>query len=337
MIVSLLRQAKQQGKIAETNIEGIIGLEQIRQDIDSAGYGLPWVTPSGLTYTEATENGPKLYNDAPASGPTGTNNNPRAILSGNGAGIYGFDDILVLKAASLARNDTCKKWTYLQYGNIHQTWNVSTEDLANTDHVIVLSPGATESTRRTLVVDKTATTTWQTTFNNTANFAPDFSETRFIYGISPDNTLSMPFNRTDYYISTASSYVPSRCAPNTGVLVKATISHNNGQRSDSLPLLDCVADMQVVFRLDTNSDGLIDNTSEDITGLNAQQIRGQVKEVYIYILAHEGQKDREYVHQATDIYVGDTAIGGGHTYNIGTNVHYRWKRYTLSVRPHNLR
>lgn len=336
MIVGLLRHAKQQGKIAETNIEGIIGLEQLRQDVDTAGYGLPWVIPSGLTYEEASDAESSLYNDAPASGTTGTNNNPRAILSGNGTGIYGFDDILVLKAASLARNDTCQKWTYLKYGNVPQTWNVGTEDLAAGDNVIVLSPGATETTRRTLVVDKTDATTWQTTFNSTVNFAPpDASEVRFIYGIGP-TVLRMPFNRADYYISSDSAFVPKRCAPNTGVLVKSMISHSNGQWSDSVLLLDCVADIQVVFRLDTNADGLIDTTSEDITALNAQQVRNQVKEVYIYILSHEGQKDREYVHDTTSIYVGDTALGGGHTYDIGANVNYRWKVYTLSVRPHNL-
>ena len=53
MFLGLLNQYKQQSKIAETNIEGIIGLELLRQDIERAGYGLPWVIPAGITYSEA--------------------------------------------------------------------------------------------------------------------------------------------------------------------------------------------------------------------------------------------------------------------------------------------
>jgi prepilin-type N-terminal cleavage/methylation domain-containing protein len=70
--VGLLRQYKQQGKIAETNIEGIIGLELMRQDVETAGFGLPWVIPTGVTYNEAAVG----YNDSPSSP-------PKAILSDN--------------------------------------------------------------------------------------------------------------------------------------------------------------------------------------------------------------------------------------------------------------
>ena len=42
LFISLLGQYKQQGKISESNIEGIIGLELLRQDLERAGYGLPW-------------------------------------------------------------------------------------------------------------------------------------------------------------------------------------------------------------------------------------------------------------------------------------------------------
>ena len=37
----LVNQFKQQSKIAETNIEGIVGLELLRYDIEQAGFGLP--------------------------------------------------------------------------------------------------------------------------------------------------------------------------------------------------------------------------------------------------------------------------------------------------------
>jgi len=52
MFVSLLSDYKQQSKITVTNIEGILGLEMMRRDVENAGYGLPW---DGLTnYQELT-------------------------------------------------------------------------------------------------------------------------------------------------------------------------------------------------------------------------------------------------------------------------------------------
>jgi hypothetical protein len=152
----------------------------------------------------------------------------------------------------------------------------------------------------------------------------------------------MPFNRADYYIwrahtNPAQDEVPDRCAPNTGVLRKAVISHADGGRRDVLPLLDCVADLQVIYRRDTDDDGTIDNTTDDISALTTQQIRDQVKEIRVYILAHEGQRDVNYTQTPTTIYVGDPGIGGGRNFNIGTNVNYRWKLYTLVVKPNNLR
>lgn len=331
MFVGLLRQFKTQGKIAETGIERIIGLEVLRQDIDSAGYGLPWTIPSGYSYEEASGAGPSFYNDAPVSGPTGTNNNPRAILSGNGRGVVNGSDELVIKSAGVARNATCKKWTRFlseESDNV-KVWSNGNfseyENLSSNDWAIFLSPGSSRS------LDGVAK------FGDRGSYARDGE---LIYGITDGASIRMPFNRADYYITAA--YVPDRCADNTGVLVKSIISQSTGtssaagSRSDQMPLLDCVADMRVVFRLDTNDDGAIDNTSFDITGLNAEQIRKQVKEVHVSILAHEGQKDTTYFHRPTTIYVGNPNIGGGRDYDIGSRVNYRWKVYNLSVTPHNL-
>lgn len=334
MFLGLLRQFKQQGKIAETHMEDNIGLQMLRQDLDNAGYGLPWSIPAGLTYSEASA--AAAYNDAPVlSGTTGTNNIPRAVLSGDGTGLFGSDQ-LIIKSANMARNATCKKWTYLRAGNIVQNWErgsanlTAAENLSSEDRVIVISP-----TKRVLTTDGV---TWFTTFNDTAAFAPiDEHDASLVYGISGAD-LRMPFNRADYYIT--ESFLPQRCAPNTGVLVKAMISHVDGDRSDSLPLLDCVADMQVVFRLDTDGDGAADAVSADISDMdlfNAESIRDEVKEVLVYILAHEGQKDPNYVHSPTSIYVGDSSIGRGRNYDIGSRVNYRWKIYTVSVRPRNLK
>src|SRR3990172_4070297 len=112
----------------------------------------------------------------------------------------------------------------------------------------------------------------------------------------------MPINRADYYVSMPGE-LPSRCAAGTGLLYKATVNHADGGLTE-LPLLDCVADMQVVFITDVDGDGNLEWNNADwpftvgpIDPLNpnpAQLIRAQLRDVRIYILAHEGQRDTSF-------------------------------------------
>ena len=52
VFTSLLTQFKQQNKMAETHIEGAVGLGILRHDLEHAGFGLPW-NMNGTAYTEA--------------------------------------------------------------------------------------------------------------------------------------------------------------------------------------------------------------------------------------------------------------------------------------------
>ncbi len=328
IFTNLLLPFKQQTKIAETNIEGIVGLEMLRRDIEHAGYGLPWVIPVSVSYNESTTT---TYNDCSGTAPC---NSPRAILSGNNTGTNS-SDYLVMKAASVARNDTSQKWTTLKVGNVKKSWDVTTENLSSGDRIIIINPGGTSS-QRTLI---TYSSTFYTTYGSTSSYAPTTgsTDTYIIYGVDPDTALRMPFNRADYYVST--SNVPSKCAAGTGVLTKGVINQSNGNISNPLPLLDCVADMQVIYRRDTNADGTIDNTTDDISALTAQQTREQVKEVRVYILAHEGQMDLSYSYPSSTITVGEFSLGS--TFNLSSTIgstyaNYRWKVYTIVVKPENL-
>ena len=47
ILVSMISTMKQQSKIAETSIESVVGLEIMRRDIQSAGFGLPNGMSSG--------------------------------------------------------------------------------------------------------------------------------------------------------------------------------------------------------------------------------------------------------------------------------------------------
>ena len=160
------------------------------------------------------------------------------------------------------------------------------------------------------------------------------------YGVS-GSALRMPFNRADYYVRTRSSDNPN-CAPGTGTLVKATVNHGDGGLTE-MPLITCVANMQVTFRLDTNADRIIDTDPVDsISTLTPIAIKQQVKEVRVYILAHEGPRDNGYQHPVANrtVYVGDT--GAGQSIDLQTVVgdttwqNYRWKMYSFVVKPRSL-
>ena len=358
IFTGLLTQFKQQSKIAETNIEGIVGLDMMRSDVERSGYGIPWVIPATVTYNEvpAASSG-DAYNECAGACSTA----PRAVIAGSGAGWNGSDE-LVIRATNIARSTAARAWTILPDTNVKQV-DLSGETFADTDRVIVVDPGNSAANARTLVVNSADNTDWQTTYDETdtatAKFVPpDATKTYVIYGVAPDDSgaaLRMPFNRADYYISTTDSNLPSRCAPNTGVLMKSVLNQsdpitpaNAGKRGDFLPLLDCVADMQVVFRFDENADGNPEQTTDDIAslGYTDQQVRDRMMDIRVYILAHEGQRDPNFNYTTNPVTVGE--FGAGRDFNFadpngdGTNVitnwqNYRWKIYTIVVRPKNLR
>jgi prepilin-type N-terminal cleavage/methylation domain-containing protein len=343
IFTGLLTQFKQQSKIAETNIEGAIGLEILRQDLEHAGYGLPWAYSGAVFgYTEATS--------APASGYNDTANTPpRAVLSGNNTGTNG-SDYLVIKAVNVARNEPSRKSTRLiSTAPYVMTWTPANENPAGTDRVIVIKGGAGASLRELVTSGN-----FYTTYSNVVNMPwrpSDATDNRIVYGIN-DNSASvpsMPFNRADYYISIPATNMPTRCATGTGVFYKATVNHADGMLS-GLPLLDCVADMQVVYAMDNDEDGDFENGvggdafTNSLAGLTAVQIRTRVKAVEVYLLAHEGQRDPNFTFNnvtcgAACITVGrSAAFGQDFPLTAITNwQNYRWKIYTIVVKPENLR
>ena len=362
VFTGMLTQFKQQSRLAETNIEGIVGLEIMRQDIEGVGYGLAWNVEIDYdgdyndweqisNYNETVSN-PFGLNDAPS-------NAPRAIISQNNAtfstpnNIFSGSDYLAIKSVTVARNSASAKWTTLSYFSPYvRTWTTAgeptpvSENLQPTDRVIVLNPGGTTN-QRTLIANSTA---FSTTYSGVTSWKPDDDiKTYLVYGVDPDYALRMPFNRADYFIrkynSSGNNIAPSRCAPNTGVLEKAVVKHSDGSFT-YLPLLECVVDMQVIYGQDLNSDGQFDpgggdGYSEDLTASTAQTIREQVKQVRVYILAHEGQKDITFTYPSSTVNLGGD-VGLGRTFNLASAIgdpeykHYRWKLYTIVVTPNNL-
>jgi hypothetical protein len=328
--IGSVRQYKVQTKIIETNVEGVLGLELLRRDVESLGYGLHW--NDGVTYTERTAGASEAValTDSPAA--------PRPVVSINGAGsTVNGSDYLVVRSARVGRTDAAGKWTTLRTGSVTRDWGSAEENLSSGDQVIVIAPGGVSQDRRTLL-----TTAAGTAFTSAglSAFAPiDTAQVNIVYGID-DGTLARPFNRAEYFIDNASVTVPPRCAPNTGVLVKAVVRHDTGTTpsSELLPLLDCVADMQVVYGLDTNSDRAVDLWTDDISNAGtfpASVIRAQLVEVQLYILAQQGQRDTDFRYPATSILVGPDTVTG-RNFDVSGTQNYRWKVYSIVVKPRNL-
>ena len=391
IFAGLLGQFKQQSKIAETNIEGIVGLEILRFNLEQAGYGLPWTVDLDGTrrgngdwsalgrYCEAApaaaapniSPNPAAYNDGAASAAcTSTNfgvRAPRAVVAGNGVGPNG-SDYLVIKALNLGLSAVVNRWTYIrnsEIGNAYTTaWGSGDEDPADENSVIVIKPSAGNS-QRILLTDSdgfffTEFNTSVASFNSTLAPYEGSFDTFVIYGIADKTNLRMPFNRADFYIMTES--VPARCARGTGVLMKRLLNQGSGLRGDPLPLIDCVADLQITLRLDINDDGIADTTANadgstvfgsavGTTLTDAELIRQRLKEVHMYILAHEGQRDPSFTFSnftggGTSVLVGNNEIGDAAALtanfdfasrSIADYLNYRWRVFQLIITPHNVR
>ena len=328
--ITTVRQYKIQTKIVETNVEGILGLELLRKDLESLGFGLPW--DNVASYNEAIETVPQMLNDEP--------NPPRAVVSLDNAFATGKtvndSDYLVIKSARVGMGRAAGKWTTLQENGVTRRWGSTAddpeEDLQSGDRVIVLTPALN---LRTLVTP--AAGDLFSNVKNAATYAPadNLTVTNIVYGIDNTTTgLRFPFNRADYYIDNVQ--VPQRCAPNTGVLVKRVVSQADGNLGERLPLLDCVADMQVIYGLDINGDKAVEDWEDDISQspFTADTIRTQLAEVRVHILAQEGQRDDSYTTPSDTITVGSE--NKGRDFSVSGYRNYRWKVYTIVVKPRSL-
>lgn len=325
--IGVVKQYKVQSKIIESNVEGVIGLEVMRQDIESLGFGLPWDMGT-FSYTE------------PGPLPGLSTDPPRAV----GSLVIPTDNsnYLIIRSARVGMAGAAGKWTTLRSGPTVRNWGPADEDLGPNDQVIVIAPGGANRPSRVLLTPQAGST-----FGNNgaglSTYAPaDSFQTNIVYGI--DNVyLVRPFNRADYYIANKAAYpiytTPRHCAPNTGVLVKAVMAHNDSGTRNLLPLLDCVADLQVVYGLDTDADGVVNMWTDTLGTLTASDIRTQLVAFNVHILAQVGQRDSSYTYPGSTVYVGSE--GFGRTFDFASHGidefrNYRWKVYNIVVKPKNL-
>ncbi len=347
LLQHMITGSTRQNTIANTQYETTLGLELMRSDIEGAGYGLA-DDISGISYTEATVAPSSLYNDA-------STNVPRALVhSNNGStGTVAGDhyltdsDYLVIKATPVGENAAAKKWTYIMGSSVH-VWGGGTPnpelDMETNDQMIVIRPRSNPGDLATLIVSGSSYGIKYAATMVSPYVTSAVGERFMAYGISGDHSsgfaLGMPFNRADYYVRRDAN--SANCAPGTGTLIKATINHFDGGLTEH-PLIACVANMQITFRRDADNDGLVDaDPTNNISTLSAMEIKQQIKEVRIYLLAHEGSRDNGYnlPDASMTMYIGDA--GFGRAVNLNTVVgddswrNYRWKTYKMIVKPRSL-
>lgn len=354
-------------KTADTNISGIVGLELMRVDVESAGYGLPWSFSRAIAYNETAAPQGSALNDnnvAYASDPT-QNNVPRPVMSAAAAStsdptvVFAGSDVLTVRSLSVATNATAKRWTYIESAvlpntnptPVYQLWSADNLDLAN-DRVILIQPVANLKPTKQLVVNSSGG--WWAKFNNYSsigkppvyNDAEKKSDTYIIYGVDGSTDLRMPFNRADFYVRRPAASeagwvrLPQRCNTSAGILFKGVVTQGDGTYNE-MPILECVLDMQVVYELLTPGSTMTTDSAILTTlppaaprDLTPKEIREQVKAIKVYILTHDGGPDRNYTYPNATIGVGPgdgITSGSGSTYDFAAKGIPDWQRYHWHV------
>jgi type II secretory pathway pseudopilin PulG len=329
--LKILRSYKTQGKLAEGYMANLTGLEMLRYDIETAGFGLPAglggfayseavpVSPVETTFNAAINPNPKLpydpslLNDSPPNAPTAFRHLDNLSTAGMGTN---KSDVLTIKSSLANISPTSKKWSMIVNPGTAKVkeWGGTAPDQfmdftagPPADNVIVLdNNGNLKPNGGQCCYAFNASY-----FNDASAFGPPANGLYYMYGI--DNSTGahrMPFNRVDYYLDRIASDFPSSCDQHTFTLYRSTVDQVTGQLKNQTALIDCVADFQVAFGVDPS--GQTSATGDPVAAIqwqanllqqpwmqnyvanqqmSAQQIQQYLREVRIFILFQEGLGD----------------------------------------------
>ena len=140
----------------------------------------------------------------------------------------------------------------------------------------------------------------------------------------------------------SSSSVPNYCAPGSKKLLRK-IGDGNGT-----PIINCVADFKATFALDTDGDRKPDKLDSSLPSTNAE-IRNQLKQINLYLLVQEGQKDTGFTYNQATTCSSDSGNcviftdkdPNGNDYPVELKLpsdfqHYRWRVIKISAKPMDL-
>lgn len=349
----MLPKTKIISRSEESNIEGIIGLEFFRRDLEQAGFGLfTDIDSPPPVYSEVLAASPQsAYNDAP-------NGIPKAVFAANNltSNVLSGTDLIVIKGTNVSLNPASQCWTSIKGpGASSKIWGSNDLSQSRNDMVIAVKQGFrnNELQRRLIYDGSTFSTAYKTDGSYADPFVPTSGDKQYYYYGIDNIALRAPFNRTDYYVERVAGDVPDSCSPAAGVLYKSVMSHKDGVMQP-FAILDCVADMQIVLGWNTSGDpaGNVVDTFTNAEGKSPtgastndqaiddpKEIRTRLKLIKVYILAQDGGFDKNFQNTDTAMRIGEVGETGDPKFiNLTTpdRIHYRWKLYRLVVRPKNL-
>lgn len=324
--VRVLKLSFYRSSTTKSQINTLMGAELLRYDCEMAGLGLTQSIPKGVdssNYEEAVGNPAKDYNVAPGV--------PWPYQIGN----YNNSSYLVIRSSIANINNASRKWSIMYYDGTNWQIQGYTDSLGwpaneadyhftkgqdDNDYVIILHNKDLYARSNGLYYFKLST------LPANANIPPS-DYTYIVYGIDPNTTLRMPFNRVDYFLD--NNNLPRFCEPSVFELYRTTINHANGAMNKQ-PILDCVARFQVAIK----SNGKWFTSKNPFNSITDSQ---NTQEVRIFIVQQSGKFNPEYTN-ANKINLGDADTGILDTFNpTGNQVHYQWKIVKLSIIPRNLK
>ncbi len=353
MFIKTLNIANQQYEISKSSVEKLPVSEILIKDIETAGFGLPYKI-GDKKYSEVSDSisfplyvsfRPSTFNNSPSG-------IPKAI-DGDSDSSSGYS-YLVLRGSVFGLSKAANHWTYIYYDNKTGTekiniWNENStsnyNNLAKDDEVIILNAATRKIVGNSLFY-KVAQNASSLDENPIDYGLPgDLPPGNYlVYGINSNNNVSAPFNRIDYALYDGQNS-GSLCAQGTHTLYRIVFNNNGTGSVTMYPILRCVADFEVWFGLDNNSDSIY--WTKDLTSLPALKVRQELKRVVVFILIQNGQVDESYTYPSSWVSIGDNNTGikrntfyfskhgflltGPKSYK-----HYRWKLLEFVIKPMNL-
>ncbi len=300
--LKLLRTYRTQGRLAESYMANLTGMEMLRYDIEMAGFGLPASLAAGVTYSEANDNtityyNPADLNDSPNSPPRALvmlnpkpgNNVPAATKSS-----ANNSDVLAIKSsAANVANATSRKWTMVTNPSTPQVkqWGVANMDfVANENFLVINNAGQLLPNAGGAWTANSFYAGYYTGATPIpAAWSPTTTQVYYIYGLDNNpGAHNMPFNRVDYYLDKIAADSPSGCAASTYTLYRSTVNQADGTLNKA-PLVNCVRDFEVAFGLDASSGA--QPLVWQQTSPTAVQTQQQLREVRVFVLYQEGLGD----------------------------------------------
>jgi prepilin-type N-terminal cleavage/methylation domain-containing protein len=333
-----VHHATREYRFAQSEIEIGIAKNIIERDIMMAGYGLA-DDYRGLTFVP----NPVALGGTDSITPGGTANPVGGKYPTTG--LAGADALYMMGTALGIYSKASQGWTYLKSTSPieFQVWGDTREDIQKNDRVIYIDPSTRE-----LVTEGMA---WRFVYPSSPNFTGDEGRGALLYGLTrppqgKGSEIPRPYYVIQYRLGGSAADMPKTCAKGTRSLQRVEMT--SGESIE--PLLACVRDIQVAFGIDASSpeDGIIDvwdNGGILSSSYDYQVLKRRLKQVRVYILVQNGNRDADYVYVNPDnpanpekIQVGDLNLGIGRDVSLTAEQRkYRWRVIAMTVTPRNLK